>query len=121
MHYGTRHRDLTIADTQGRRPIFNDMQQSLNAVGVHIEDIRTAARVRVRGPASLVIDRDEIEPVRRSDRTAAVAVARLEHLVDRPLRPAALADLPERSDHRADLVVEKRPGAGADGDLPPFA
>lgn len=39
---------LTIADTEGTAPVFNDMRQSLNALGVRLEDIRTAARVATR-------------------------------------------------------------------------
>ena len=36
---------LTISDPKGEQPVFNDMRQMLNALGVRIEDIRTAARV----------------------------------------------------------------------------
>ncbi|WP_311276775.1 S8 family peptidase [Methylobacterium sp. WCS2018Hpa-22] len=39
---------LTISDPQGAAPVFNDMRQTLNALGVRIEDIRTAARVATR-------------------------------------------------------------------------
>jgi hypothetical protein len=39
---------LTIADPERKRPIFADMRQSLQALGVRIEDIRTAARVATR-------------------------------------------------------------------------
>jgi len=39
---------LTISDPKGEQPVFNDMRQVLNALGVRIEDIRTAARVSTR-------------------------------------------------------------------------
>jgi hypothetical protein len=39
---------LTISDPEQRHPVFTDMRQSLNALGVRIEDIRTAARVVTR-------------------------------------------------------------------------
>jgi hypothetical protein len=39
---------LTIADPNKERPVFNDMRQSLQAAGVRIADIRTAARVTTR-------------------------------------------------------------------------
>jgi hypothetical protein len=39
---------LTISDPEGRHPVFTDMWQSLNALGVRIEDIRTAARIVTR-------------------------------------------------------------------------
>jgi hypothetical protein len=39
---------LTISDPKGEQPVFNDMRQVLNALGVRIEDIRTAARVTAR-------------------------------------------------------------------------
>jgi hypothetical protein len=39
---------LTIFDPKGEQPVFNDMRQSLNALGVQVEDIRTAARVVTR-------------------------------------------------------------------------
>lgn len=39
---------LTISDPERRHPVFTDMRQSLNALGVRIEDIRTAARVLTR-------------------------------------------------------------------------
>jgi hypothetical protein len=39
---------LTIADPAGEQPVFTDMRQSLQALGVRIEDIRTAARVATR-------------------------------------------------------------------------
>ena len=39
---------LTISDPKGDAPVFNDMRQTLNALGVRIEDIRTAARVTTR-------------------------------------------------------------------------
>jgi Subtilase family len=39
---------LTISDPERRHPVFRDMRQSLNALGVRIEDIRTAARVVTR-------------------------------------------------------------------------
>jgi hypothetical protein len=39
---------LTISDPERRHPVFTDMRQSLNALGVRIEDIRTAARVVTR-------------------------------------------------------------------------
>lgn len=39
---------LTISDPKHEAPIFNDMRQVLNALGVRIEDIRTAARISTR-------------------------------------------------------------------------
>jgi hypothetical protein len=39
---------LTILDPKREAPVFNDMRQTLNALGVRIEDIRTAARVATR-------------------------------------------------------------------------
>jgi hypothetical protein len=39
---------LTISDPSGEKPVFTDMRQSLQALGVRIEDIRTAARVATR-------------------------------------------------------------------------
>lgn len=39
---------LTIEDPHGVRPVFNDVRQTLNALGVQIADIRTAARVTAR-------------------------------------------------------------------------
>jgi hypothetical protein len=39
---------LTISDPFGEKPVFTDMRQSLQALGVRIEDIRTAARVATR-------------------------------------------------------------------------
>jgi hypothetical protein len=39
---------LTISDPKGDAPVFNDMRQTLNALGVRVEDIRTAARVVTR-------------------------------------------------------------------------
>lgn len=39
---------LTISDPARERPVFNDMRQSLQAAGVRIADIRTAARVATR-------------------------------------------------------------------------
>jgi hypothetical protein len=39
---------LTISDPKGELPVFNEMRQALNALGVQIEDIRTAARVLTR-------------------------------------------------------------------------
>lgn len=39
---------LTISDPAREQPVFNDMRQSLQALGVRIEDIRTAARVATR-------------------------------------------------------------------------
>jgi Subtilase family len=39
---------LTISDPMGEQPIFTDMRQSLQALGVRIEDIRTAARIATR-------------------------------------------------------------------------
>jgi hypothetical protein len=39
---------LTISDPTATQPVFNDMRQSLRALGVRIEDIRTAARVATR-------------------------------------------------------------------------
>lgn len=39
---------LTISDLDGARPVFNDLRQTLNALGVKISDIRTAARITSR-------------------------------------------------------------------------
>jgi hypothetical protein len=39
---------LTISDPEGEQPVFTDMRQSLQSLGVRIEDIRTAARVATR-------------------------------------------------------------------------
>jgi hypothetical protein len=39
---------LTLSDPKGDAPIFNDMRQMLTALGVRVEDIRTAARVATR-------------------------------------------------------------------------
>jgi hypothetical protein len=39
---------LTIADLEGAQPVFNDVRQSLQAMGVQISDIRTAARITSR-------------------------------------------------------------------------
>lgn len=39
---------LTISDIDGTRPVFNDLRQTLNALGVKISDIRTAARITTR-------------------------------------------------------------------------
>ncbi|MCX7889708.1 MAG: hypothetical protein N2422_08280 [Rhodobacteraceae bacterium] len=39
---------LTIADPEGAQPVFNDLRQTLMALGVQIADIRTAARITAR-------------------------------------------------------------------------
>jgi hypothetical protein len=39
---------LTISDPGSDQPVFTEMRQSLQALGVRIEDIRTAARVATR-------------------------------------------------------------------------
>ena len=39
---------LTLSDPQGEKPVFNDMRQMLQSVGVRTADIRTAARVTPR-------------------------------------------------------------------------
>lgn len=39
---------LTISDIDASEPVFNDMRQTLNALGVRTADIRTAARVTPR-------------------------------------------------------------------------
>ena len=39
---------ITISDPQGEEPVFNDMRQNLQALGVQIADIRTAARITPR-------------------------------------------------------------------------
>lgn len=39
---------LTITDPEGQKPVFNDMRQSLQALGVQISDIRIAARITSR-------------------------------------------------------------------------
>jgi hypothetical protein len=36
---------LTISDPERAQPVFNDLRQSLLALGVQIADIRTAARI----------------------------------------------------------------------------
>lgn len=39
---------LTISDPKSERPVFNDLRQSLRAIGTRIADIRTAARITPR-------------------------------------------------------------------------
>jgi hypothetical protein len=39
---------LTISDPAGTKPVFNDLRQTLTALGVQIADIRTAARITPR-------------------------------------------------------------------------
>ena len=39
---------VTISDPDGEQPVFNDMRQSLQALGTQIADIRTAARITPR-------------------------------------------------------------------------
>lgn len=39
---------LTISDPKGEAPVLYDMRQTLNALGVRIEDIRTASRITTR-------------------------------------------------------------------------
>jgi hypothetical protein len=39
---------LTISDPEGAQPVFNDLRQTLMALGVQIADIRTAARITPR-------------------------------------------------------------------------
>ena len=39
---------LTISDLEGIHPVFNDLRQTLTALGVQIADIRTAARITPR-------------------------------------------------------------------------
>jgi hypothetical protein len=39
---------LTISDPLGDQPVFTEMRQSLQVLGVRIEDIRIAARVTTR-------------------------------------------------------------------------
>ena len=39
---------LTISDLEGTRPVFNDLRQTLTALGVQIADIRTAIRITPR-------------------------------------------------------------------------
>ncbi|WP_420963378.1 S8 family peptidase [Brucella sp. IR073] len=39
---------LTISDPNAEKPVFNDMRQSLQAIGTQIADIRTAARITPR-------------------------------------------------------------------------
>lgn len=39
---------LTISDPEGKRPVFNDLRQTLLALGVQIADIRIAARITPR-------------------------------------------------------------------------
>jgi hypothetical protein len=39
---------LTVSDPDAEKPVFNDMRQSLQAIGTQIADIRTAARITPR-------------------------------------------------------------------------
>ena len=39
---------LTISDPEGAQPVFNDLRQTLMALGVQIADIHTAARITPR-------------------------------------------------------------------------
>ncbi len=39
---------LTLSDPRKEAPVFNDMRQTLTALGVRVEDIRTAARITTR-------------------------------------------------------------------------
>jgi len=39
---------LTISDPEAEKPVFNDVRQSLQAIGTQIADIRTAARITPR-------------------------------------------------------------------------
>lgn len=39
---------LTISDPDAEKPVFNDMRQSLQAIGAQIADIRTSARITPR-------------------------------------------------------------------------
>jgi hypothetical protein len=39
---------VTISDPDAEQPVFNDMRQSLQALGTQIADIRTAARITPR-------------------------------------------------------------------------
>jgi hypothetical protein len=39
---------LTLSDPSGEKPVFNDMRQMLQSIGVRTADIRTAARVTPR-------------------------------------------------------------------------
>ncbi len=39
---------LTIEDTSGKKPVFQEMRQSLQSLGVKIADIQTAARITPR-------------------------------------------------------------------------
>ena len=39
---------VTISDPDDEQPVFNDMRQSLQALGTQITDIRTAARITPR-------------------------------------------------------------------------
>lgn len=39
---------LTISDPKGEKPVFNEMRQSLQSLGVTIQDVKTAARVSSR-------------------------------------------------------------------------
>jgi hypothetical protein len=39
---------VTISDPDSEKPVFNDMRQSLQALGAQISDIRTAARITSR-------------------------------------------------------------------------
>ena len=39
---------LTIEDTQGEAPVYDEMKQALVATGVQISDIQTAVRVTQR-------------------------------------------------------------------------
>jgi hypothetical protein len=46
--WGAVHCLVTISDPNGVQPVFNDMRQSLSALGVQVEDTSTAARVVTR-------------------------------------------------------------------------
>lgn len=39
---------LTISDPKGEEPVFNDMRQTLQSLGVNVVDIKTAARIKPR-------------------------------------------------------------------------
>src|SRR5260370_23337380 len=55
-----------------------------------------------------IIHPDEIEPVRRSDRTTGIAVARRQCAREIVRAPAAFADLDQRAHHRPHLVMQER-------------
>src|ERR1700733_4376352 len=62
-----------------------------------------------RLPTELIIYPQEIKPMWRCDLTATRAVARRERVGKIANTPLALADMDERADHRAHLMLQERP------------